>query len=115
MDLGNDSDGMPGDSVGVVTRWAWPDAFDGVSVSDLRKVQAAIAAGRWRENAQAKDWAGYAVASVLRLDPTNRAHKAKTAALLKTWIKTGMLVIVEGEDGSRRKRSFIEVGTPADD
>ena len=65
VDLGNDSDGMPGDSVGVVTRWAWPDAFDGVSVSDLRKVQAAIAAGRWRENAQAKDWAGYAVASVL--------------------------------------------------
>ena len=106
---------MPGDSVGVVTRWAWPDAFDGVTVTDLRAVQAAIAAGRWRENSQAKDWAGHAVADILKLDPKNKAHKAKIASLLKTWIGNGMLVIVEGEDGSRRKRSFIEVGMPADD
>ena len=86
-----------------------------MTVTDLRKVQAAIAAGRWRENSQAKDWAGHAVAAVLKLDARNKASKAKIAALLKTWTANGMLVIVEGEDGSRRKRSFIEVGTPADD
>ncbi len=104
-----------GDSVGVVTRWTWPDAFDGVSVSDLRKVQSVIAAGRWRESSQAKDWAGRAVADTLKLDVTDKAHKAKIASLLKTWIKNGMLAVVEGEDESRRKRSFIEVGTLADD
>ena len=57
-----------------------------MTVSDLRAVQAAIAAGRWRENSQAKDWAGHAVATVLKLDATNKAHKAKIAGLLKTWI-----------------------------
>ena len=112
---GNGDDERPGDSVGVVTRWEWPNAFDGVTVNDLRKVQAAIADGRWRENSQAKDWAGVAVAKVLNLDATNKAHRAKIAALLKTWIANRMLVVVEAEDASRRKRFFIEVGTAAND
>ena len=115
VDLGNDGDGQPGDSVGAVTRWKWPDAFEGVVVSDLAEVQAAIAAGRWRESSQAKDWAGHAVAAVLKLDPTIKAHKAKIATLLKAWIANGLLAVVEGEDNSRRKRSFIEVGAPAND
>lgn len=104
-----------GDNVGVATKWTWPDAFEGVGVTDLRKVQAAIAAGRWRESAQAKDWAGIAVAHTLGLDPANKAHKAKIAALLKTWISTGMLAVVEALDAKREKRNFIEVGEPAND
>ena len=115
FDLGNGGDGQPSDSVAVVTRWAWPNAFDGVTVSDLRAVQAAIAAGRWRESPQAKDWAGHAVASVMKLDAANKAHKAKIVGLLKTWISTGMLIVVEGEDDKRMPRKFIEVGTPAND
>ncbi len=115
FDLGNGGDGQPSDSVAVVTRWAWPNAFDGVTASDLRAVQAAIAAGRWRESPQAKDWAGHAVASVLKLDATNKAHKAKIAGLLKTWISTGMLIVVEGKDARHETRSFIEVGAPAND
>jgi hypothetical protein len=35
--------------------------------------------------------------------------------LLKTWISTGIFVVVEGLDDKREKRNFIEVGTPADD
>jgi len=115
FDLGNGGDDRPGDSVGVMSRWTWPDAFDGVTVSDLRAVQAAIAAARWRESPQAKDWAGHAVAAVLKLDATNKAHRAKIASLLKTWISTGMLIVVEGEDAKRMPRKFIEVGKPADD
>jgi hypothetical protein len=109
VDLGN------GDSVGVVTRWQWPDAFDGVTVVDLRKAQAAIAAGRWRENPQSKDWAGIAIAKALNLDPTTKRHRAKIAGLLKRWIANRMFVVVEGEDAQRKKRSFIEVGEPAND
>ncbi len=115
FDLGNGCEGQPSDSVAVVIRWTWPDVFAGVTVSDLRAVQVAIAAGRWRESPQAKDWAGHAVASVMKLDAANKAHRAKIAGLLKTWISTGMLIVVEGEDAKRMKRSFIEVGTPADD
>jgi AAA domain len=115
--LGNGSGGPFDDQdyVGVATTWKWPDAFDGVTVSDLRKVQDAIANGRWRENSQAKDWAGQAVAQVLKLDATSKPHKAKITALLKTWISTVMLALVEGEDDQRKKRNFIEVGTAAND
>jgi hypothetical protein len=109
VDIGN------GDSVGVVTCWTWPDAFEGVTVSDLRAVQSAIAAGRWRENSQATDWAGHAVARVKGLDVADKAHKAKIVELLKTWIANGMLVVVDGEDEKRMTRKFIEVGKPADD
>jgi hypothetical protein len=109
VDLGN------GDNVGVVTTWKWPDAFDGVEVSHLRAVQTAIAAGRWRENSQAKDWAGHAVASAIGLDAANKAHKAKISGLLETWIANGMLAVVDGEVDKRHKRKFVEVGTPADD
>jgi hypothetical protein len=115
--LGNGSGGQVDDQdyVAVAVAWKWPDAFEGVAVSDLRKVQAAIAEGRWRENAQANDWVGQAVADVLKLDAKNKAHKTRIAALLKAWIANGMLVVVEGVDAKREKRSFVEVGTPAND
>jgi len=89
-------------------------APDDVAASDLRAVQHAIASGRWRENSQAKEWAGYAVASVIGLDASNKAHKAKISGLLETWIANGMLAVVDGEDDKRQKRKFVEVGAPAD-
>ena len=116
VDLGNARGSRPSDSVGVPVPWKWPDAFEGVTMMDLRKAQAAIAeGGPWRENSQARKWAGHAMAKALGLDATNKAHKAKIAALLKAWIKIGMFVVVGGEDGKRMPRKFIEVGTPADD
>ena len=104
-----------GDNVVAVTQWKWPNALDGVTVRDLREVQAKIAAGRYRESPQAADWAGHAVASILHLDLGNKAHKAKVASLLKTWIASDMLRPVEALDEQRRPRKFIEVGTPAND
>src|SRR5271163_1066245 len=83
-----------------------------VAASDLRAVQRAIASGRWRENSQAKQWAGHAVAAVMKLDV--ETHKAKIVALLKTWIGDGALVVVKGEDEQRKKRSFVEVGSVAE-
>jgi hypothetical protein len=35
--------------------------------------------------------------------------------LLKRWIANGMLVVVEGEDNHRERRSFVEVGEAATD
>ena len=116
--LGNGSGGHVDDQdyVGVATPWKWPDAFEGVTITDLRKVQAAIAAGGpWREDPRARDWAGNAVAKVMGLDVTNKTHKAKISALLKTWIKNGMFNVVDGLDDHREKRNFIEVGETAND
>ena len=47
VDLGN------GDNVAAVAKWTWPNAFDGVTVRDLREVQDRIAGGRYRESPQA--------------------------------------------------------------
>ena len=77
IDLPNGGDGKPGDSVGVVAKWTWPNAFDGVTVADLRAVQAAIAVGAGVKSPQAKDWAGVAVAKVIGLDATDKADRAK--------------------------------------
>jgi hypothetical protein len=114
--LSNGSDGKLGDSVGVATEWTWPDPFKGVTVNDLRKAQAAIAVGGpWRENAQAKDWAGVAIMKAMGLDHTDKADRAKVSGLLKTWIEKGMFKVFDGEDATRNKRKFIEVGEKADD
>ena len=86
-----------------------------VSVHDLRAVQAAVAAGRWRENAQAKDWVGRAVAQALKLDASNKQHRAKIIGLLKIWKSTGMWSRLRGKDAKRETRTFVEVGTPAND
>ena len=59
LDNGGENPFDQPDHVAVVATWQWPEALDGVTVSDLRKVQAAVTAGRFRENAQAKDWVGH--------------------------------------------------------
>ena len=92
-----------------------PDAFAGVTVSDLARVQARVAEGRWRANSQATGWIGYPIADVLKLDASNKAHRAKIKAMLKQWIANGALVVVDGQDAKRNKRSFVEVGTPVDE
>jgi hypothetical protein len=100
-----------GDEVGVATIWKPPDPFDGVTVSDLLAAQKAVATGGpWRENVQARDWVGKAIAKALGLDLDDKAHKAKVKALVKEWIKKGMLVVVERPDANSEKRPFVEVG-----
>jgi hypothetical protein len=104
-----------GDNVGVAVRWSWPDVLEGVTVADLRAVQAAVAKGRWRENPQAKDWVGHAIAGVLGLDCRDKGHRAKISGLLKVWIANKMFVVVPGKDPHGEERSFVEVGERADD
>ena len=110
VDLDNGDALNEGDHVGVVTRWSWPDPFDGVSVSDLYAVQKAIDGGRWRENSQAVEWVGKAVAEVLGLDLDDKADKQKVKGLLATWTKNGALVRVTATDDKSRPRPVVAVG-----
>jgi AAA domain len=115
--LGNGSGALPDDQdrVGVVTPWQWPDPLEDVTVAHLRAVQAACTRGRWRESSQAKEWAGYAVANVLKLDADDKAARAKIKSLLKMWIGQGALVVVERMDEQRRPRDFVESGDLGDE
>ena len=110
-DLRDPSD--PGDSVGVVTKWHWPDPLAGLTGGDFEKVAAAIRSGKWRENAQAEKWVGYAVAAALDLDPDSKSDRAKIVGMLKAWRKSGSLVVVEDEDEKRMKRKFVSVADDA--
>jgi hypothetical protein len=111
--LGNDGDG-PGDFVGVAVRWQWPDAFEGLSTDDLRKVQARLRqGGEWAENVQAKNWVGKAVAEVLGLDVDDIAQEARIKSLLKTWIKNKALRVEESHNlRAGRSQRIVVPGDP---
>ena len=107
--LGNGTDDDPEDHVGVVTEWNLPGVFDDVSTADLRAVQQAVNAKKWRADAQSKDWAGHAVAGVLELDLSEPAAKQKIKQILAAWTKNGMFREVQGTDAKRNPRTFLEV------
>lgn len=111
--LGNGDPGDDGDSVGVATKWQWPDPLSGVTGADFDAAAQAIRAGRWRENVQAKDWVGQPVARALKLDLSNRQDRAKVAGLVRAWISSGSLVLVEGMDEKRMPRKYVEVADAA--
>ena len=109
VDLGNGPLKGPGDSVGVVTKWEWPDPLAGITGADFDKVAASIRAGKWRESQQASKWVGKAVAEALDLNAENKTDKAKIVGMLKVWRSAGSLIVVEDKDENRIMKKFIEV------
>jgi hypothetical protein len=112
VSLGNGTPGIidDSDSVGVVTRWQWPVEanIDQVPASDLLAIQQEVAKGNWRENVQAKEWVGKAIAKVLKLDVKH--HKGRIKRLLETWIDNGILTVETRNDKKGTERSFVNVG-----
>jgi hypothetical protein len=109
----DDPFGDEGDSVGVVTRWTPPDAFEGVTPEHLRRVQSAVDAGNWKESCQAKNWVGKAIADVMGLDADSnaKADRARINTLLRQWISNGALVVIEKRCPEKREdKKFVEVG-----
>jgi AAA domain len=116
VNLDNATAESPADHVGVVILWKWPNPMEALTVHDLRMAQKAVSeGGPWRRDSQAKNWIGIPIASALRLDPEDKAHKAKIKGALKVWMATGMFVEVEGLDDQRKPRPCIEVGKWAND
>jgi hypothetical protein len=109
VSLGN-GQGGPDDYVQAAAPWTWPDAFAGLTSTDLQRVQDRIAAGEYRANPQANDWAGYAVAEVLHLDIATKAGKHKVKRLLDTCVRIGALRQEKRPDSTRQERPFIVVG-----
>lgn len=109
VDLPNGHLGGPGDSVGVVTKWEWPDLLAGVTGADFEKVASVIKGGKWRKDFRATDWVGKAVGRALQLDVKNTADLAKIKAMLGMWFSAGSLIEVEGKDAKSNPRTFVEV------
>jgi hypothetical protein len=100
----------PGDFVGVVEPWSWPDPFADVSPEDAKEVQRRIAKGEWRADPRSQDWAGKVVAEVLGFDLSDKAAGAAVRNLLRGWISTAALRVVTRKDAKRMDKQFIEVG-----
>lgn len=82
--------------VGVCVPFEMPDPFNDVGPKELRKVQDMVAGAEakedpYRANVQAKHWVGNAVATVLGLDGSDKAHRARISMILKTWIANDAL------------------------
>ena len=92
---------MNGDSVAAIEKWSWPDAFDGVSRDDARRVQLAVAAAEAdppRLNMQSAQCVGHMVARVLNLDSEDKADKARINQMVKAWVKSEVLTIEDMRD-----------------
>jgi hypothetical protein len=99
------------DWVQVVTAWSMPGLFDGLSASDLRKVQDVIRSGSWAENVQASNWAGYAISQALDLPDTSAADKQRLKDLLRAWVASGALKIDRQHDARNgRDKPVVVVG-----
>ena len=101
LDLGQ------GDEIAVVERFEPPDAFDGISVDDLLRVQRAIDGKQCRFSDQADDWVGNTVAKVLGLDA--RKEQARIKKMIRAWINARALVKTRVKINSR-DTPIVEVG-----
>ena len=81
----------------------------GVTGADFEKAASEIRTGTWRYSQQSPTWVGWAVVKALGFDRTKPGDKAKAAHLVKVWIGTGALVVVDGHDERRIKRQFVQV------
>ncbi len=106
----NNVDLANGDSVGVACAWTPPDAFEGITTQHLMRIQRAVSEGRWRENAQAKAWVGYAIAPVLNIDTDDKSGRARLRTLAAAWVREGVLERVTDLDEKRMEKDYIVVG-----
>lgn len=115
VDLGNGDEDHPADLVGVATNWTPPDAFDGISASQLYEVQQRLIATEGAACASSNDWAGYAIADVIGADADEPSDKARVKALISGWKASGALKSVKKPvPGKGRTRPVLVPGELVD-
>lgn len=110
-------EGIPGENVGVVTKWEPPSPLDPLTLYTLddKKFWYELAKnGGHRYDQRALDWFGHKIAERLRLKArTNSEHKRRAAAVLEALIEEGVLAVESCADGaSRRKVTWVVAGKP---
>jgi hypothetical protein len=103
----------PQDHVGVVRCWRWPtaaSAVDGVPAEALEAIKAKIRGGDYKEHQLAANWAGLAVAEVLKLDLADVPTKQRVKQMLVAWIADGHFKIEVRRDPAKREdKKYIVV------
>ncbi|MBK9661480.1 MAG: AAA family ATPase [Chitinophagaceae bacterium] len=106
----NNVDLANGDKVGVACPWQWPDLFAGISLNKTKEVQKRVSEGQWRLDPRSENWVGNTISTVLDINPDDDGGKKRLSKIIKQWVATDVLRVVEIEDNQRRPRKFVEVG-----
>ncbi len=102
-----------GDNVQVVESWKFPEPVNSVTQEEMEFVQASAREGiynRW--DSRAKYWIGRPLASLIGLDPQNKADRQDIYTKLNACRKNGMIAIQSRQDAQRRVREFVVPGPP---
>ena len=110
VSLGN---GIPGikasDSVQVISTFKAGGVFDEIPWPEIDVILREIEKGIYRENYQAKNWAGLMMCEKLGL-PKNKSGKRKVSKMLAMWVKNEVVLIYEGPDERRKPVNFYSLG-----
>ena len=82
--------------IGVAVPYRLPDAFDGISGKDARRVQDIVGMAEkgddpLRADIRAKNWVGYAIGDALNINPSEKAGKTRLNTIIKTWLNKDVL------------------------
>lgn len=77
-------------------------------------MQERLGVSAMRENVQATDWVGKAIAEIAGLDLENEEHKARIKAVLAAWIDDGSLAIDHRDNGKGSVSPFVVCGRSVD-
>jgi AAA domain len=99
-----------GEQVSAVQRWEHPGAAALTPTpDDLEKIKKLISEGLNRQDVRAANWAGYAVAQVMRLDHKQPDHRTQINKLLKKMFDDGVLQHDIGKDSHRDPKPIYRV------
>lgn len=89
-----------GESVGVIEKWKWPDAFEGVQKEDAIKIREIIDRMETppRLDIRSKAWAGEIICDALGLNPSEKRDRSRAQQILKAWVEADVLRVAEQRD-----------------
>ena len=105
-----------GEWIGVCVDYKLPDAFDGISGKDAKRMQQIVAEAHtsgepFRESSQSANWVGLAVADMLGIDISDKKGKGKVSTIVRTWLKTNVLATEKIMDKKKgRETNVVVVG-----
>jgi hypothetical protein len=115
VDLCNAPNPEESDKIGVVVPWTYRKTgkIEITPVERDRILDTIRKGGPWRKDAQAEDWVGEAVATVLGINLTLATDKKKVAEVVRAWLKDdGPLECYPGKNKQRKPCACVRVKEP---
>ena len=112
VDLGNGTVDEPADHVQALDHWRMPGLFEGVSESQLTKLQTEMGDREFAVAPQAGDWLGHLVAKVLKIDVSKTGSRKRIQDILAIWERNGAIVRAERfNPTSKREQQVYRCGS----